>query len=119
MRSSQGAVMSSPAAPSWGTVLGRLDGGLDLDPDSARWAVEQIMSGLAAPDDVKAFLLGVQAKGATAAEVSGAAEAMRAAARRRPWLRARPRRGAPRRGRSTCPGSCSMSWARAETRRDR
>jgi anthranilate phosphoribosyltransferase len=74
--------MTSPAAPTWGTVLGRLDGGLDLDADSARWAVEQIMSGQADPDDVKAFLLGVQAKGATAAEVAGAAEAMRAVALR-------------------------------------
>jgi anthranilate phosphoribosyltransferase len=70
------------ASPTWSSILGRLDGGLDLDADSARWAVEQIMSGQADPDDVKAFLLGVQAKGATAAEVAGAADAMRAVALR-------------------------------------
>ena len=68
--------MTSPAAPTWGTVLGRLDGGLDLDADSGRWAVEQIMSGQADPEDVKAFLLGVQAKGPTAAEVLAAADVL-------------------------------------------
>ncbi|MEY3734593.1 MAG: anthranilate phosphoribosyltransferase [Actinomycetota bacterium] len=72
--------MTSPAAPTWGTVLERLSAGLDLDADSARWAVEQIMSGRADSEDVKAFLLGLQAKGATADEVAGAADAMRAAA---------------------------------------
>ncbi|MEX1209466.1 MAG: anthranilate phosphoribosyltransferase [Candidatus Nanopelagicales bacterium] len=72
--------MTGPASPSWLAILGRLDGGLDLDADSGRWAVEQIMSGQADPEDVKAFLLGVQAKGATAEEVAGAADAMRAAA---------------------------------------
>ncbi|MDP4714888.1 MAG: hypothetical protein NWS04_03450, partial [Candidatus Nanopelagicales bacterium] len=68
--------MTSPASPSWLAILGRLDGGLDLDADSARWAVEQIMSGQADSEDVKAFLLGVQAKGATAAEVSAAADVL-------------------------------------------
>ena len=68
--------MTSPASPSWLAILGRLDGGLDLDADSARWAVEQIMSGQADSEDVKAFLLGVQAKGPTAAEVSAAADVL-------------------------------------------
>ena len=68
------------ASPTWSSILGRLDAGQGLDADSARWAVEQIMSGQADPEDVKAFLLGVQAKGATAEEVAGAADAMRAAA---------------------------------------
>jgi anthranilate phosphoribosyltransferase len=72
--------MTSPAALTWGTVLGRLDAGQDLDADVARWAVEQIMSGRADPGDVTAFLLGVQAKGATAQEVAGAADAMRSVA---------------------------------------
>ena len=44
------------SSPTWSSILGRLDGGLDLDSDSARWAVEQIMSGQADPEDVKAFL---------------------------------------------------------------
>ncbi|MGA1597196.1 MAG: anthranilate phosphoribosyltransferase, partial [Candidatus Nanopelagicales bacterium] len=74
--------MTGPAAPTWGTVLGRLDAGEDLDADVARWAVEQVMSGQADPEDVKAFLLALQAKGATADEVAGAAEAMRAVALR-------------------------------------
>ena len=69
--------MTGRAAPTWGTVLGRLDAGEDLDADVTRWAVEQVMSGQADPEDVKAFLLALQAKGATADEVAGAAEAMR------------------------------------------
>ena len=74
------ARMTSPTPPTWASVQGRLDAGLDLDPDSARWAVDQVMSGRSDPDDVKAFLLALQAKGATADEVAAAADAMRAAA---------------------------------------
>ena len=72
--------MTSPGAPTWESVLSRLDAGDDLDAGAARWAVEQVMSGQADPADVKAFLLALQAKGATAEEVAGAADAMRAAA---------------------------------------
>ena len=69
--------MSSPAGPSWPTVLGRLAAGLDLDSDSAAWAVAPAMSGEAAPAQVGAFLLGVQAKGPTAREIAAAAAGMR------------------------------------------
>ena len=34
-----------PAAPTWPSVLGRLAAGLDLDADSARWALAQVMAG--------------------------------------------------------------------------
>ena len=74
--------MTSPASPSWPAVLGRLDGGLDLDRDSAAWAIEQVMSGKADPADVRALLLGLQAKGPTADEVAAAADVMRAHALR-------------------------------------
>ena len=69
--------MNSPAPPTWSTVLERLSAGWDLDRDSAAWAVEQVMSGQAQPADVKAFLLGLQAKGPTAVEVGAAADVMR------------------------------------------
>jgi len=72
--------MTSPAGPTWPTVLGRLAAGLDLDSDSAAWAVAQVMSGEAAPAQVGAFLLGLQAKGPTAREVAAAAAVMRGAA---------------------------------------
>ena len=72
--------MPSPAGPTWPTVLGRLAAGLDLDSDSAAWAVGQVMSGEAAPAQVGAFLLGLQAKGPTAREVAAAAAVMRDAA---------------------------------------
>ena len=69
-----------PASPSWPTVLARLAAGLDLDADSARWALDQVMSGEAAPEQIKDLLLGLAAKGATAEEVGAAADAMRSAA---------------------------------------
>jgi len=72
--------MTSPAGPTWPTVLGRLAAGLDLDSDSAAWAVAQVMSGEAAPAQVGAFLLGLQAKGPTAREVAAAAAVTRGAA---------------------------------------
>lgn len=68
------------AAPSWASVLGRLAEGQDLDADSARWALDQVMAGEATPEQIKELLLGLAAKGATAEEVAGAADAMRAAA---------------------------------------
>ena len=68
------------AAPSWPSVLGRLAEGRDLDADSARWALDQVMSGEATPEQIKELLLGLSAKGATAEEVAAAADAMRAAA---------------------------------------
>ena len=70
--------MISPARASWPTVLARLDDGLDLDRDSAGWAIEQVMSGEADPADIRAFLLGLQTKGPTAEEVGAAADVMRA-----------------------------------------
>ena len=70
----------TPVSPSWPAVLGRLAEGLDLDADSARWALDQVMSGEATPEQIKELLLGLSAKGATAEEVAAAADAMRAAA---------------------------------------
>ena len=69
--------MTSPEPPSWPTVLGRLSAGLDLDRDSATWAIEQVMSGEADPADIRAFLVDVQAKGPSADEVAAAADVMR------------------------------------------
>ena len=69
-----------PAAPSWPSVLGRLAAGLDLDADSARWALAEVMAGEATPAQIGALLLGLQAKGPTPEEVAAAADAMRAAA---------------------------------------
>ena len=70
--------MTSPAPPSWPTVLGRLSAGLDLDRDSAAWAIEQVMSGEADPADIRALLVDLQAKGPSADEVAAAADVMRA-----------------------------------------
>ncbi len=69
-----------PAAPTWPSVLGRLAAGRDLDGDSARWALAEVMAGEATSAQIGALLLGLQAKGPTAEEVAAAADAMRAAA---------------------------------------
>ena len=63
-----------PAAPSWPSVLGRLAAGLDLDADSARWALAEVMAGEATPAQIGALLLGLQAKGPTPEEVAAAAD---------------------------------------------
>lgn len=68
------------AARSWPSILGRLAASLDLDADSARWALDQVMSGEATPEQIRELLLGLAAKGATAEEVAAAADAMRSAA---------------------------------------
>ena len=73
--------MTGRAAPTWGTVLAD---STPVRPRRRRGAVGGRTGdvGQADPGDVKAFLLALQAKGATADEVAGAAEAMRAVALR-------------------------------------
>jgi anthranilate phosphoribosyltransferase len=70
----------TPVTPSWPAVLDRLAADLDLDADSARWALGQVMSGEATSQQIKELLVGLAAKGATAEEVAAAADAMRSAA---------------------------------------
>jgi anthranilate phosphoribosyltransferase len=65
----------------WPTVLTRLLAGEDLDHDTAAWAMEEILSGSAAPSQVAGFVVALRAKGETAAEVQALAEVMIAHAR--------------------------------------
>ena len=57
-----------------------LDGG-DLGRDEAYEVMSEIMAGEATPAQVGGFLVGLRAKGETAAEIAGSAEAMRSPSR--------------------------------------
>lgn len=54
----------------------------DLDAAAAQWAMGQIMAGDATPAQIAAFAVALRGKGETAAEMSGLAEGMLAAAHR-------------------------------------
>ena len=68
--------------PTWPTVLGTLLRREDLDADAAQWAMGEIMAGDATPAQIAAFAVALRSKGETAAEMSGLAAAMLAAAHR-------------------------------------
>ena len=59
------------------TVIQQLLDGEDLDRDSARGAMDQIMSGQATDAQTGAFLIALRCKGETVTEVAGFAEVMR------------------------------------------
>ena len=64
------------------TVIQQLLDGEDLDRDSARGAMDQIMSGQATDAQTGAFLIALRCKGETVTEVAGFAEVMREKATR-------------------------------------
>lgn len=61
---------------SWPSLLASLMRGEQLAPADTAWAMHEIMSGAATPAQIAAFITGLRAKGETAAEISGLAEAM-------------------------------------------
>ncbi|GAB3437226.1 anthranilate phosphoribosyltransferase [Actinophytocola sediminis] len=72
----------STSEPTWPTLLNRLVTGADLATADTSWAMNEIISGNAGPAQIGAFVVALRAKGETAAEVAGMAEAMLARARR-------------------------------------
>lgn len=68
--------------PDWPTVLGTLVRREDLDGVAAQWAMGEVMAGNATPAQIAAFAVALRAKGETAAEMSGLAGGMLAAAHR-------------------------------------
>jgi len=58
-------------------TMGRLLDGHDLSRDEARGAMNAIMDGEATPAQIAGFLVALRAKGETADEIAGCAEAMR------------------------------------------
>lgn len=67
---------------SWGDVLSTLVARTDLDASATRWAMTEILDGNATPAQVAGLVVALRAKGETAAELSGLADAMLAAATR-------------------------------------
>ena len=63
-------------ARTWPEVLTRLIQGHDLDTDTARWAMDQVLAGDATPVQIAGFAVALRAKGETAEEVGGLADAM-------------------------------------------
>lgn len=67
---------TSPSAPSWAQILGRLTAGDDLARGQAAWVMEQIMTGAATPAQIAAFGVSMKMKGPRAGEVSELADVM-------------------------------------------
>lgn len=70
------------ATTTWPDLLTSLVRGEDLSSDHTAWAMDRIMSGEASPSQVAGFLVALRAKGETADELAGLADAMLAHARR-------------------------------------
>jgi anthranilate phosphoribosyltransferase len=60
----------------WPEVLSRLLEGRDLTTAEAAWAMDQVMTGQAAPAQVSGFLVALRAKGESVAEMRGLADMM-------------------------------------------
>jgi anthranilate phosphoribosyltransferase len=67
---------------SWPGLLRQLIAGADLDTQDTSWAMDEVMSGLATPAQLAAFVVALRIKGETPAEIAGLAEGMLSHARR-------------------------------------
>ncbi|MHA6795367.1 anthranilate phosphoribosyltransferase [Pseudonocardia bannensis] len=74
--------MADSALQTWPGVLARLIGGHDLDATDTAWVMDRVLSAEATPAQLAGFLVALRAKGETAAEIGGLAEAMLRHARR-------------------------------------
>jgi anthranilate phosphoribosyltransferase len=61
---------------SWSALIGQLVKGESLSPQSAAWAMNEIMDGAATPSQIAGFGIAMRMKGETPAEVDGMASAM-------------------------------------------
>ncbi len=62
--------------PTWPELFTNLLAGSDLTTAESAWAMDQIMSGVATPAQVAAFLVALRAKGESVAELTGLADQM-------------------------------------------
>ena len=69
--------MAAPTrSRSWPGLLRRLVAGADLDTEDTMWAMGEVMSGLATPAQLAAFVVALRIKGETPAEITGLADGM-------------------------------------------
>lgn len=64
------------SANTWPDVLTGLIRGRDLDQDTARWAMDQILAGDATPVQIAGLAVALRAKGESVNEIAGMADAM-------------------------------------------
>ncbi|GGW39637.1 hypothetical protein [Streptomyces griseoloalbus] len=64
----------------WPDLLGALLDGHDPEASDTAWAMDQVMTGAAAPVQLAGLLVALRAEGETAAEVIGLADTLRALA---------------------------------------
>lgn len=69
-----------PAAQSWPALLSQLLSRRDLSSDATAWIMRQVIRGDAPPVPLAAVLIGLRAKGETAAEIDGFVDAIMRAA---------------------------------------
>ena len=74
--------MADGGSRTWPALLGRLIRREDLEADDTLWVLDRVLSDEATPAQLAGFLVALRAKGETAAEVAGLAEAMLRHARR-------------------------------------
>ncbi|MGG5257657.1 anthranilate phosphoribosyltransferase [Phycicoccus avicenniae] len=67
---------AAAGAPTWPDLLTALLRGEDLSTRSARWAMDQVMSGEASPVQLAGFLVALRAKGESVEELRGLADVM-------------------------------------------
>jgi anthranilate phosphoribosyltransferase len=75
-------VSETTSARTWPGLLGRLIAGTDLGADDTAWVMDQVLAEEATPVQLAGFLVALRAKGETADEIAGLAEAMLGRARR-------------------------------------
>jgi anthranilate phosphoribosyltransferase len=75
-------VTESTHARSWSGLLGQLLAGTDLTSADTAWVMDQVLRDEATAVQLAGFLVALRAKGETAAEITGLAEAMLGHARR-------------------------------------
>src|SRR6478609_4064450 len=69
-------------ARGWPPLLGRLLAGDNLSAPDTAWVMDQVLQGAATPVQLAGFLVALRAKGETAQEIAGLAEAKLSHARR-------------------------------------
>ena len=69
-------MVASAPDRSWPVLLGQLVAGTDLDAQDTTWAMDQVMSGVATPAQIAAFVVALRVKGETPAEIAGLADGM-------------------------------------------